>query len=339
MSDNRRVLQIVGWKENFESGKSKDYNQCTHLYCPNKQHGIGFINLLSQKHGIIAYGVFMLLAEACSLQKKGRDGYLTDDGTPSGNPWIAKNIAFRYRMREKDVQTAIDSLSNKDVGWVQIVDIDDSSKVSRNHAGSAGYVIRDHTAPLNDGLRINKNDDEQTARDNALAAVAFGLEEKEKANPDTFTVDSLLTREGFAADDDIRDHPNATAKYVKTVIDNANARGSGKMADRKAWISSAIRRGTDKLSPKAKAARERREGVTRSAANLEKRSSESEKNAARQLDAEKAVKALSDEEVRRHADAILAEDSKYSFLTRKDVKTHPAWQLLIFDRLRPLEAK
>lgn len=152
---------------------------------------------------------------------------------------------------------------------------------------------------------------------------------------DTETVESLLLHEGFAADDAILHHENATAKYVRTVLENLKARGSGRIVSRKAWITAAIRRGGDDLSPTAKAKRERATRAERAATKTARDNLGFSENVDRQVAAAKAVQLLSDEEARQHATAFLEENPTLArIFAKKDPKTDPYLQLEIFKRVQ-----
>lgn len=116
------LYRVRNWDGNFENNRTRQIECCTHVWVPNKQHGLGFTYLLSQKDGAAVIGIWYLIVEACSLQKLPREGYLTDTGKPDGRVWTAKTLALRWRRPVSEIERALELLSSEDVGWIEVVE-------------------------------------------------------------------------------------------------------------------------------------------------------------------------------------------------------------------------
>ena len=129
------LYQVKNWDRNFETAKSRTYSNCSHVYVPNKQHGMGFIHIISQPDGAAILGVWYLIIEALSMQPKPRQGYLTDTGKPlskdtigdqpdTTRPWQDTTLSLRWRRPIEEIQRALEVLSSKEVGWLREVSKD-----------------------------------------------------------------------------------------------------------------------------------------------------------------------------------------------------------------------
>jgi hypothetical protein len=113
------IYQIRDWRSHFENNKSREREQCSFVCVPNKQHGMGLIRVLAEPDGAAIIGVWVLILQACSRQGRHRDGWLTDDGHPAGNPWTVADLALRWRRPEAEIERTLFCLSSPQVGWIQ----------------------------------------------------------------------------------------------------------------------------------------------------------------------------------------------------------------------------
>ena len=113
------IYQIREWPRFFENDRSRQVERCSYLVSPNKQHGVGFSYIMSEKDGAAVYGIFKLMAGAVSQQQTlPREGWLTDDGTKDGRPWTVEDMALRWRREPSEVARAIEILSSERVNWL-----------------------------------------------------------------------------------------------------------------------------------------------------------------------------------------------------------------------------
>src|SRR5690349_10732451 len=119
MGTRPQIYQVLEWDAHFENFKSRSVQHCSFVCVPNQQHGAGVTYILSQPDGIEIYGVWNLIIGACSQHAAPRDGWLTNDGKPTGTPWDAAHLARRWRTTEEKVQRAMDVFTCEHVGWMK----------------------------------------------------------------------------------------------------------------------------------------------------------------------------------------------------------------------------
>jgi hypothetical protein len=116
------IYQIIGWNERFENSRSREIEFCSWVAMPNKHHGTGFTRIISSAHGMALYGLWGLIVQACSRQPNNllikRNGWLTDDGTATGYPWDANDLALRWRQPTELVQSGLDLFCSVQVAWM-----------------------------------------------------------------------------------------------------------------------------------------------------------------------------------------------------------------------------
>jgi hypothetical protein len=119
------VYQITDWQAHFESSRSREIENPAMVLMPNKQHGMGFLRVtrLPGLEGSAAFGLWCMMLQACSRQKSNeahaRAGWLTDDGTPTGQPWDAEDMALRWCLPVEFVQKVLNLLCSPKVGWMK----------------------------------------------------------------------------------------------------------------------------------------------------------------------------------------------------------------------------
>lgn len=145
-----RLLQVARWRETFENNKSRERDRCSWVPIPNAHDGRGLNRLLALPDGLAVFGMWNLLVQACSRQRRPRDGWLTDDGTRDGEPWTVADLAFRWRRSEAEVGRAIDVLS--DVGW--LVDFSDAGAQPGSHLPAARPVPAECPSGAQEGKEV-----------------------------------------------------------------------------------------------------------------------------------------------------------------------------------------
>lgn len=112
------LLRVRDWGTYFENYKSREYDRCSFVCLPNKQHGMGLTYILSQPDGDAIYGIWCLIVGACSQQRRPRSGWLTDDGTPAGRAWSIEDMALRWRRTVDRIERAVEVLTSPAVNWL-----------------------------------------------------------------------------------------------------------------------------------------------------------------------------------------------------------------------------
>jgi hypothetical protein len=110
---------IKNWDSTFENSRSREIKTCSYVCVPNKQHGMGFLHIITQPDGPAIIGAWYLILEACSMQHAPRWGYLTDTGTAEGRQWDGRTLALRFRRSEEEFNRALEVLCSQEVGWME----------------------------------------------------------------------------------------------------------------------------------------------------------------------------------------------------------------------------
>ena len=104
--------QIKQWSKLFETGKTRTVINKSYGTYPLK-NGIGYNRLLARPDGHNLYGKFMLLVSLCHSQApEVRDGWLTGDGKPDGEPLDAEDMYFKFGGSVADWNKCLETLSN-----------------------------------------------------------------------------------------------------------------------------------------------------------------------------------------------------------------------------------
>lgn len=110
--------QVINWQKHFENDRSRSIDDCAWVKLPNKD-GMSLSYILSLPEGCVVFSVFIRLIQSLSKQRLPREGWMTFDGTPWGEPWPMPLIAIRVMRPEAEVAHALDILSSVQVGWVR----------------------------------------------------------------------------------------------------------------------------------------------------------------------------------------------------------------------------
>ncbi|MBI3828286.1 MAG: hypothetical protein HY291_02140 [Planctomycetes bacterium] len=115
------VYQITNWDQ-FENNKSRELGALKWFLVPNE--GTTKLNLLlSMPDGAAIYGLHHLLLALVSRQKQTkevrRNGWLTHNGTESGDPFTVEELAGLVNRPFKEVQRGLEVLTSNKIGWVK----------------------------------------------------------------------------------------------------------------------------------------------------------------------------------------------------------------------------
>jgi len=118
--DRVPVYQVRDWAEYFEIGKSAGVDTKSYQTFPNRQDGLGYIRLTKNTaEGERLYGCFVAMVITLGKQPaRYRNGWLTADGTPTGEPYTASDLALMTRMTEEGMQAMLNRCSSKDIDWI-----------------------------------------------------------------------------------------------------------------------------------------------------------------------------------------------------------------------------
>lgn len=118
------ALQVIGWRDIFEVGRTRSIDHQIACLIPNKQNGEGYTQLLDMENGEAMYGAFCAMILLLSKQPAdSRNGWLTEDGLPKGIPYDADILAEGIKFSANTVTQMLTAVV-KDIGWL----VDHSSK-------------------------------------------------------------------------------------------------------------------------------------------------------------------------------------------------------------------
>lgn len=118
------VYRIRDWPAHYENDRSRERDALSWCAVPNKQHGLGYARLVSLPDGPALYGAFVAVLLVASRQKRPRQGWLTQDGTESGEPYTAEDLALITRFPAAVIQAMLDAVSGPAIGWVETTERD-----------------------------------------------------------------------------------------------------------------------------------------------------------------------------------------------------------------------
>ena len=116
------IYRVKAWSENFEIGKSKDVERKTYQTFPLKQNGLGYLRVVDHsKVGERIYGCFVAMIITLGHQLGHlRDGWLTVNGEPDGEPFTARDLALKCGMTEEGMQMMLDKCCGPEVDWIEL---------------------------------------------------------------------------------------------------------------------------------------------------------------------------------------------------------------------------
>lgn len=126
------VYRIKDWDVHFENAKSRERETCSYVCVPNKQHGMSFSKLMLEKDGGNIYGTWHLMVGACSQQRRPREGWMTNDGKPTGTPWTVEDLSVKFRRPDSEITRALEVLTSPRIAWIETYQINVAPAASPN---------------------------------------------------------------------------------------------------------------------------------------------------------------------------------------------------------------
>ena len=115
-----KAYRIRDWEKMYENSRTRTMGEMRWVPIPNKHDGMGYIELVSGKHGAAMLGCWLALTQVAS--KCHPRGTLLR-GT--GKPHNAASISAITRLPVEDMQRLLDKASSNDVGWLEVIEIED----------------------------------------------------------------------------------------------------------------------------------------------------------------------------------------------------------------------
>lgn len=153
-----KLYRIKDWSTRFENNRTRELKKLDWVPTPNRHDGDGYTSLLAHKNGEALFGAWNAILQVASRCNGtipqegavstaggcGRRGTLIQD---SGKPHDAASISRRTRFSESTIKTALDVLSSKDVGWLEVIEITNENEVPAGGCGNPA-ASPDSTAPI-----------------------------------------------------------------------------------------------------------------------------------------------------------------------------------------------
>lgn len=174
-------IQVLNWNDHFESSKSREWKTCSFVCVPNKQHGMGLTQMLSEPDGATIYGIWCLLLGFLSRQKKPRNGYLTDTGQASGRYYTCSEMALVWRRPVAEIERAFEFICRHNISWAQDLDASGDHTAGLVPANCPDGMLNSITLDKNsvDKIKTHTQDadaGETTGVPEHSECIAFGME-------------------------------------------------------------------------------------------------------------------------------------------------------------------
>lgn len=111
------LYRIRDWNEHFENNRTREMKRMAWIPVPNKQDGDGYTALLDHPDGPAHYGAWHAILQVASKCRP--RGTLLRDGA---GPHDAPSIGRIARMPVDVVASALERLSSKEIGWIEVLD-------------------------------------------------------------------------------------------------------------------------------------------------------------------------------------------------------------------------
>jgi hypothetical protein len=176
---NRGLYQIIDWDGRYENYRSRPVKRCSFVSIPNDDDpASAAIN--RQFNGLAVMGVWHNLLKLCSRQPSPRQGYVTIDGTRSGWPLSAEELAHMWKQPAAMVRYALRVLTSPQVSLIRVaagsVDIPDDTRddTADDTADDTKIDTADDTtaADTADDTKIDTADDIKTDTADDTAGIA-----------------------------------------------------------------------------------------------------------------------------------------------------------------------
>jgi len=115
------IYRVRNWSENFENNRTRDLKKMQWVPVPNKHDGDGYTALMDHENGAAHLGAWVALLQVAS--KCGTRGTLLREGA---RPHNSRSISRITRVPEPVVQEALTRLSSDEIGWLEVVNTNET---------------------------------------------------------------------------------------------------------------------------------------------------------------------------------------------------------------------
>lgn len=119
---NLPLYRVRDWDAYFENAKSRTIDKCAYLVSPNKHGGSGWSEVMGEEDGAAIWGIWKMILDLCSRQRKQREGWLTDNGKNDGRRLSARNLSNQFRRPIGEIHRCLQVMSDPAVGFIELVE-------------------------------------------------------------------------------------------------------------------------------------------------------------------------------------------------------------------------
>lgn len=116
-----KLLRVRNYEKHFESSRTVDIEQQTWRRKPIGKNATKKERILRERDGIWLWGAYDLLLDYLAALGRPRMGYLTHDGTASGDPLTMKDMITLLHTNRKNVERFLNFYTQKDIGYIEEV--------------------------------------------------------------------------------------------------------------------------------------------------------------------------------------------------------------------------
>lgn len=165
-----KILRITEWDANYENNRTRELKHMAWIPVSNRHDGDGYTALIDDKNGAAHLGCWLAILQVASKCEI-RGTLLRDNRSPH----TATSISRLTRLPAGLIQETIDRCLCKEIGWLQVVDMEGNELISREDA-----TISQPTDYGTEGNRTEQNGTESFDRVWALYDKKTGKEQAKR---------------------------------------------------------------------------------------------------------------------------------------------------------------
>lgn len=131
------LYRVRDWNENFENADTRKLKRMRYLLLPTDLDKDAYVELIDHQSGPAHFGVWVALLELAA-QGKPRG----DLARSNGEPHTIYTMARLTRIPERTIETALERLCSKSVGWLELEKSPDNLPVSPGKVGDCRGFFR-----------------------------------------------------------------------------------------------------------------------------------------------------------------------------------------------------
>lgn len=135
--------RIKDWDKHYENAKSRTIEHKAWCPVPNKQDGLGYRRMLSERDGAALYGAFVAVILMASKQSLPREGYLTDTGRIDGIPHTPEALSLKTGIPSEIIEKMLALCCSQAVGWIEVMEASIPEGYCEDTTGTGGIRLKE----------------------------------------------------------------------------------------------------------------------------------------------------------------------------------------------------